>query len=74
MAWQPSILRVPRAGLTCPHQGARRQRAGGDAAQAPWENDPGATVARCLMGEAGEALRTDWESAAASREWREARR
>lgn len=33
--------------------------------QGPWENDPGVTTARCLMGEAGEALRTDRESAAA---------
>ena len=73
-AWQPSGLRVPRAGGTGGRKGAQGPKAGGDAAQAPWVNDPGVTAARCLMGEAGEALRTDWESAAASKEWRDARR
>ena len=42
---QPSSLRVPGAA--------------GAAAQAPWEKDTRVTAARCLMGEAGEALLTD---------------
>ena len=41
-------------------------------AQAPWENNPGVTAPRCLMGEALEALRSDQEIVAACRDWEDA--
>ena len=51
---------------------ARGRTRAGDITQAPWKNDPGVTAVCCLMGEAGEALQTDWESTASFRDWREA--